>query len=215
MDLRTAPGPDSCSLEMVHRLLGCAFARPFFDKAVEGVLVLESGRHSGKAVVGFPMGVAGGIADAVELGIGGDGDDDPGVVSLAPVDVVGGHGRVSVADAGRGPARELIFEEILADDGHSHVPQDHLNLLALSRAASLPNCGHDGGGDVEGGRLVAVEIAGLARRAVLIAGDVAHAAQTLGAGAEGYVIAPGAGTPEGRHGDHYEVGAEGAEVAVG
>ena len=168
-----------------------------------------------KRVVSFPTGVAGGIGEAVELGVGGDGYDDPGVVALTPVDVVGSHGRVSVADAGRGPACELIFEEILADHDHCHVPQNDLNLLALSRAASFPNCGHDGGGDVEGGRLVAVEVSGLAGRAVLVAGDVAHAAQTLGTGAEGYVIAPRAGTPEGRHGDHDEVGAEGAEVAVG
>ena len=176
---------------------------------------MESGRHSGKAVVSFPMGVAGSIAEAVELGIGGDGDDDPGVVALAPVDVMGSHGRVSVADAGRRPACQLIFEEILADHGHGHIPQDDLNLLALSRAASLPNCSHDGCGDVECGRLVAVEITGLAGRAVLVAGDVAHAAQPLCTGAKGYVIAPRAGPPEGRHGDHDEVGAEGAEVAVG
>ena len=79
-------------------------------------------------------------------------------------------------------------------------------MLAPTGPTPFPDRCHYSSGDMEGGILVGVEVAGLERWPALVACDVAEARQGLGARAEGDVVGPGARVTQGGHGDHDEVG---------
>ena len=90
-------GGDTVLLEAEHERGGVLAAGPSGEMVVELVLIAPARERVREVLVAAPGGIAHDTAEGLPLLVGGNGNGDPAVFTLAGVAAVGGHPAVPVA----------------------------------------------------------------------------------------------------------------------